>query len=215
MKIYISLNSNRETKYKNKIIGKTYENEATILHFELDEEMIDKDFYIEFEKPDGTKYSTSKLDIKTPIETEEIVTHYVEYAIPNSLLDLKGDIKTEVVLRKDGVVFKTYTMKFTILESINATDEMKEKYPDFVSETQKVIDLIEIDGNGSSYLSNDGTYKSLQEIAGGVSDYEQLNNKPQINSIELVSNKSLDSLGIQEKMDTITNSELDILFSDL
>ena len=33
----------------------------------------------------------------------------------------------------------------------------------------------------------------------GTSDYEQLINKPQINSIELVGNKTLDELGIQPK----------------
>lgn len=206
MEIRINLKSNRETLYKNKIIGKTFENEATVLIFELDDEMIDKDFYIEFEKIDGTKFSTPRIDI---LEKE------VKYQVPNSLLDLKGDLKVEVVLRKEGLVFKTYTMKFFVLESINASEEMPNQYPDFVSEAQKVIDLIEVEGIGNKYLTDDGTYKSMQEIAGGVSDYEQLNNKPKINSIELSNNKSLDSLGIQEKMDAITNTELDAIFSDL
>lgn len=206
MEIKINLKSNRETLYKNKIIGKTFENEATILHFELDDEMNDKDFYIEFEKIDGTKFSTPRIDI---------LENKVEYSIPNSLLDLQGDLKVEVVLRKDGVVFKSYTMKFIVLESINATEEIPNQFPDFVSEAQKVIDTLEFEGIGNMYLANDGTYKSLQDIAGGVSDYEQLNNKPKINSIELSNNKSLDSLGIQGKMDAITNTELDTIFSDL
>lgn len=146
MKIDIYLNNDRNYSCSNLIIGKTYENEATKLWFMLDEEMYDKDFYLEFEKVDGTKFSTPKLEIQEEVieEVLEGVTgltiKYVEYAIPNSLLDIAGDLKVEVVLRKDGLVFKTYTMKFTILNSINASEDMPSQYPDFVSEAQKVLD---------------------------------------------------------------------------
>lgn len=136
MKINIELYNNRVIKCDQNIIGKTLENEATVLHFNLNEEMVDKDFYIEFEKADGTKFSTPKLDIKKSEETEQ----YVEYAIPNSLLDIKGNLKCEVVLRKNGIVFKTCTLKFTILNSINASEEVVEEYPDFINEAQKVLD---------------------------------------------------------------------------
>lgn len=176
MKINIQLSNNRSVQISNSIIGKTFENEATILNFLLPEEMGDKNLYLEFEKPDNTKFVTPKLKILTPEETEEVVTHYVEYSISNSLLDIPGDLKCEVVLKNnDGLVFKTYTMQFTILNSINASEELPEQYPDFVSETQKVIDLIEIEGTGDKYLSNDGTYK---EVQGGTNDYDNLNNKP-------------------------------------
>lgn len=50
MKINIYLNNDRTYECNNLIIGKTYENEATKLWFMLDEEMYDKDFYLEFEK---------------------------------------------------------------------------------------------------------------------------------------------------------------------
>lgn len=136
MKININLSNNRIIKCDFNIIGKTFENEATVLHFNITEEMIDKDFYIEFEKPDGTKVSTSKLEIIKAEETGQ----YVEYAIPNSLLDIKGNLKSEVVLRKNGIVFKTYTLNFTILRSINASEEVAEKYPDFISNAQEVLD---------------------------------------------------------------------------
>lgn len=179
MKTIITLNDNREVKCSSTIIGKTYENEATVLHFDLTEKMTDKDFYLDFEKPDGTKFSTPRLDVITAtnyIDKEPMLTvNYVEYAIPNSLLDIKGDLKCEVVLRKDGVVFKTYTIKFNILNSINASEEVPEQYPDFVSEAQKVIDLVKTDGTGKMYLSDDGTYK---EISGGTQDYNKLENAP-------------------------------------
>lgn len=146
MRINIYLNKNRTYSCDNLIIGKTYENEATKLWFMLDEEMYDKDFYLEFEKIDGAKFSTPKLEILEEYLTEEdggtigITIKYVEYAIPNSLLDVPGDLKVEAILRKNGTVFKTYTMKFTVLNSINASEDMPEEYPDFISEAQKVLD---------------------------------------------------------------------------
>ena len=206
MIIKINLKDNREVLYKNKIIGKTFENEATILHFELDEEMVDKDFYIDFEKIDGTKISTPRLEIEN---------NFVKYAIPNSLLDLKGELNAEVVLRKDGVVFKTYTMNFTILDSINATNKIPSQYPDFVSEAQKILDIIETNGKGNMYLSDDGTYKKVSGSGSGTSDYNELENKPQINNVELSNNKTLEELGIQPKGDYANNSDIPTKVSDL
>ena len=49
-------------------------------------------------------------------------------------------------------------------------------------------------------------------------DYNNLENKPQINNITLIDNRSLDELGIQpegEYADTrITNTELEAIFGD-
>lgn len=174
--IIIKLSNDRRIECSSSIIGKTYENEATILKFNLIGEMIDKNFYIEFEKPDGTKLVTPKLEVKLD-ESEIIKTHgTVEYAIPNSLLDMIGELKMEVVLRNDdGLVFKTFTYTFNILNSINASEEIPEAYPDFVSEAQKVMDLIKTEGKGDLYLSDDGTYK---EISSGIQDYNKLKNIP-------------------------------------
>lgn len=175
MTIEIYLSNNREVKCDNLIIGKMNENKATTLKFILTEEMINKDFYIEFEKNDGTKFVTPKLEIQTN-ENEIIKTSgIVEYEIPNTILDIKGDLKVEVILKSEEIIWKSYTKKFNILNSINASEELPGQYPDFVSETQKVIDLIDITGEGNKYLSNDGTYK---EVASGSSDYNNLENKP-------------------------------------
>lgn len=180
--IIIKLSNDRTIECSSSIIGKTYENEATILKFNLTEKMIDKNFYIEFEKPDGTKLVTPKLEVKLD-ESEIIKTHgTVEYAIPNSLLDLEGELKLEIVLRNSNeMVWKSYALKFDILEAINATETIPEQYPDFVSEAEKVMNLIEFDGEGNKYLSNDGTYKELQS---GSSDYDNLDNKPVIRIID-------------------------------
>lgn len=219
MKVNIKLYDDRTMLCSNEIIGKTYENEATILHFDLTKEMADKDFYLEFEKPDGLKFSSPKLKVQTPAETEEVVTYYVEYAIPNSLLDIKGTLKCEVVLRKNGKVFKTYTKKFNILNSINASEEVAAEYPDFISDAQKVIDefkeeivkadVIVSDGGGNKYLSDDGTYKELSK------DYKGLDNKPKINDVELSDNKTLDELGIQKKGNYALKDDIPIKVSEL
>ena len=56
-------------------------------------------------------------------------------------------------------------------------------------------------------------YNSLEYIGGaggssGSSDYTSLSNKPQINSVELSGNKTLDQLGIQAKGEYLTSSDL-------
>ena len=68
-----------------------------------------------------------------------------------------------------------------------------------------------------------GEIETSNELVGEVSigsyvgtlNYNDLFNKPKINNVELIDNKSLDSLQIQEKMDQVTNIELDAIFSDL
>lgn len=46
---------------------------------------------------------------------------------------------------------------------------------------------------------------------GGTTNYEYLLNKPKINNVELVNNKTFKDLGINE----ITNTELEKIFKDL
>ena len=60
------------------------------------------------------------------------------------------------------------------------------------------IPAIGADTNGK-VLSNDGSKLNWVESTSGSSDYTDLTNKPQINSVELSGNKSLDDLGIQAK----------------
>lgn len=181
MIIKIDLKDNREITCNNSVIGKTFENNATILEFNLTEDMSNKDFYLEFEKPDESKFISSKLEVSTSLneETQEN-EYYVIYEIPNTLLDIKGQLKLEVVLRNEDEVWKSYTLKFTILNSINATNELTEQYPDFVSEANKVIELIETNGEGNKFLSDDGIYKEVTDIT-GTTNYEELENKPFIN----------------------------------
>lgn len=46
----------------------------------------------------------------------------------------------------------------------------------------------------------------------GTSDYERLRNKPQINGIELLKNKTAKDLFLQEFMIPVSNEEIDNMF---
>lgn len=66
--------------------------------------------------------------------------------------------------------------------------------------------------NGTlSSASVNGTIPSSSYIV-GTTDYEQLNNKPQINSIEITGNKTADDYNLVDKDDYISNEEIDDLF---
>ena len=59
-------------------------------------------------------------------------------------------------------------------------------------------------GSISGAIDNAGT-------GSGTGDYNSLVNKPSINDVSLMGNKSFEDLGINE----VTDSELDIVFNDL
>lgn len=66
----------------------------------------------------------------------------------------------------------------------------------YTSEEKEKVAVIDKSGNGTKYLSDDGTYKTVSS-EGGTSDYNDLENKPSINNIELVGNKTLNELGFE------------------
>lgn len=186
MVIDIKLFNDRRLEYYEKIIGKTLENETTTLKFNLTEEMKDKDFYIEFETPSGDKYSTAPL----PIIEDEEGNLTVEYIIHNSLLAEAGELKCEVVLRKETEgeteeekkieVFKTYNLIFTILESINATESIPEQFPDVMTE---LFELVAKDKKTTDKHTEDiqRNYDSIVSLTSEVSKHESDIENLQIN----------------------------------
>lgn len=65
-----------------------------------------------------------------------------------------------------------------------------------------VMVQVELQGNLQEYEI--GIEENI-ELSGGTNDYEKLKNKPQINGVELLKNKSFSDLG----MDIISNQELE------
>ena len=55
-------------------------------------------------------------------------------------------------------------------------------------------------------------FDSLQVITTGR-DYNALSNKPSINEIVLIGNKTSDQLGLQEEMDVISNTDIEDLLN--
>lgn len=49
---------------------------------------------------------------------------------------------------------------------------------------------------------------------GETTNYEKLKNKPQINSVELLGDKSSDELGLQDEMEALTNTEIESLINN-
>lgn len=65
-----------------------------------------------------------------------------------------------------------------------------------------------------SLKEQDSLQVSLKETASGgfgTNNYEKLKNKPRINSVELLGNKTSDDLKLQSKMESITAHDIDVL----
>ena len=213
-KICISLNKDHLYTCSSKIIGRAGENNCTQLEIMLAENLCDKWFFLDFEKPDGTKFRSAKLDV---------IDNVVVYDIPNSLLDTDGELKVQAVLQDEsGEVWKSTIKIYRVIKSINASDEIEEK-EDFITEAQnllnefeKVVDTIVLDGTGYKFLCDDGEYKEVEGGAtGGTRDYEKLDNQPSINDVVLIGNKTLDDLGIQAKGDYALSSAVPTKVSQL
>lgn len=176
MVITLSISNDRIVSSDQHIIGKTNENKSTILSINVDSLLGNKDLYLEFEKSNGEKYVSKPLELKD----KEDGTYNATFEMVNSLLDSKGELKCEVVLRNDdNYVFKSYTYKFYVMDSINASETLQKENPDFISEAKKTLDemknIVDTSGDGTKYLANDGQYKT---VTGGTSDYNVLENKP-------------------------------------
>ena len=155
MYILVNAYENRSVETTQKTIGKTFENEATILKILLHGDMVENDVYLEFKKEDCSKFMTQPLQI---VNDED--NNYVEYKMPISLLDQVGDLRMEIVLRKDDYVWKSYAIDFHVLDSINASNEVAQENNDFFS---YVMDRV----NASDY--NDLANKPITRIVSGDS----------------------------------------------
>ena len=138
------------------VIGRSGENECTQLEITLDECLCDKWVYIDFIKPDGSKYKTPKLDI---------VDNKVIYDIPNALLQERGYLKVQVVLQNDeGEIWKSNIKTYGVNPSINATDDIPNQ-EDFITEAQRLLNEVEngltptIGENGNWFICDKDTGK--------------------------------------------------------
>lgn len=133
------------------------------------------------------------------------------YVTPvKNIITVAGDIDMQLVIsegtdEEEIPVFKSNKFYLSCNPSINAVTEAPDGYELWIehanmilNKTEEFLDIVVTDGDGKKYLSDDGTYKSMAEISGN-SNYNDLDNKPLINYVELEGNKTLDELGIQPK----------------
>jgi hypothetical protein len=131
-------------------IGRKGENLSTSFEITLDPDLLDLDVFMEFEKPNGETLATPKL---------ELINNVATYDLPLYLLDTKGELKAQIVLRNTitGKVWKTYIKTYFVEEGICACDDIPEK-EDFITEAQKLLDEIkESGGTGGIAKETDPT----------------------------------------------------------
>lgn len=161
--ICVTLDENRIYTCSTNIIARSNENNTTQIAITLADCFCDYWVYIDFEKPDGTKVKTPKINV---------VDNVAIYDIPNSLVDLDGELKAQIVLQKEnGEVWKSTIKTYHVKSSINATDDIPEK-EDFITEAQSILDGIEnavtptIGENGNWFIGDRDTGKSSEGIDG-------------------------------------------------
>lgn len=116
---------------KSKTIARTGESDVTRFEITLVDQLCNYWPYLEFEKANGEKFKTPRL---------EIVNNKITYDVPLGVLDVGGELKVQVVLQKeDGKIWKSDNKNFFVRVSIDATDDIPDK-EDFITNAQKVVD---------------------------------------------------------------------------
>lgn len=200
------------TELPRTVIGNDGENLQENLVFSFDDEFVEGQARLELIKPDKTK---SYLVLSKVNET---------YQIPvKSVITKTGRLSMQLVI-DEGIdensvpIFKSNIFYVVVNSSINAEIEEPDEYPQWIDIANakinsmdialEQVDNLDIDVNKIdntttvTVTKKDGTEKTVeiydgQGGSGGTSDYSDLDNKPQINSIELDGNKTLSDLGIQ------------------
>lgn len=71
---------------------------------------------------------------------------------------------------------------------------------------EEIIEIIEEDKEELTIIEDGLTI--------GTNNYEELENKPQINDVELLGNKTSTELNLQEKMDSLTNTDIEEILNN-
>lgn len=131
--IYVTIGEDHSFECSTVTIGRSGENNVTQLEITIPEELNKFWAYLDFKKPKGDKYKTSRLNINNNI---------IEYDVPLELLNENGNLEVQLVLQNaDGLVWKSSTKKFVVLGSVDAVDEIINQQ-DFITNAQKLLEEI-------------------------------------------------------------------------
>ena len=132
-----------------------------------------------------------------PVDDKETSGDNITFSwlVGRTAFEKMGEVKFNVCLRKtngDGVVVKEFNTTIAtlppVLEGLETTELIVQQNPDVIESILQRLGVLEENGGG-----------------GGTSDYSDLENKPQVNGIELVGNKTAEELGLQPKGDYLTS----------
>ena len=129
------------------------------------------------------------------------------------------DADTDILVQSTSPVNKyissgTYTGEADNTEPLTPTDKQQmetaiQKNTDDIIDLQNNKQDVLISGENIKTINNESILGSGNiETGGGTSDYADLTNKPKINNVELVGNKSLNDLGIQPAGNYALESEI-------
>lgn len=194
--ITVKINTNTSRVIKtDSVLGISGENLQGNLIFELDE-FIQGQAYIEIQQ------NSKKNLIPLKLEDDKYILPIKNSLLTCDMLNMNFLIKETSDLEQTPI-FKSEIMTFRVANSINATETIKDDYPNILdvidSKQDKLISGINIKTINNKSLLGEGNISISG--SGGTADYEELENKPSINSVELVGNKTLDELNIQQKGD--------------
>ena len=131
---------------------------------------------------------------------------FVEWVITDSDLAYDGHGEAQLTFVQDTVVMKTYKFGTKIDGSIAPTGEAPEPLDNFITQAevilQEVDEAIPTGGTTGQVLAkksdedHDLEWVDQSGGGGGTSNYNDLDNKPQIGGVTLFGNKTLHELGI-------------------
>ena len=136
---------------------------------------------------------------------------WVEWTVMDSDLTTRGDGEIQIIFTIDGTVIgMTDTAKTRIKRSIKPTGTTPTPIANFIQQAGAILEEVDAaiptGGTTGQVLAKKSnadrdTEWVDQTGGGGTSDYDQLENRPQIAGVTLTGNKSLSDLGIAAESD--------------
>lgn len=127
--IKVNLGEDHILESSTDIIGRAGEGNSTRLEISIPAQLQEWNIYLDFEMPSGETLRTPKLGVSDGVAIYDIVPY---------LLTIKGEIKVQVVVEKEGKTWKSSTKKYNNLYGINASNKIP-GIEDFISQAQALI----------------------------------------------------------------------------
>lgn len=185
------------------VIGNDGENLQANLIFSFTDQFVNGVARIDYQFENGEKHFSM-------LEKQD-----ESYTIPvRSILTKVGTLFIQLIINEAATdevpIFKSNIFRFRVNQSLNATEVEPSEYHEWIDiANEKLAEMQNLnldanrveDGVEITITKKDGSTKSVEVYDGqGTSgfDYDDLDNKPSINGVELSGNKTLNDLGIDQ-----------------